>query len=499
MIFFHWRSALIFAATLLSYFTPLHTHAATASRPNIIVILADDFGYGSLGSYGATGLKTPHLDRLAQEGRRFTQAYAPGSVCSPTRYGLMTGRYYWRSSIKDGEVLGPNAPLHIEPGRLTLASFCKSQNYRTAAVGKWHLGFQAGAPEVDWNQPLEPGPRAVGFDYFFGLGGNPGNGPHAYIEDENFVGRIPGEKIVIAGAEAKGTTKGIQTPRVVDRIMETITAKANAWIEANHAAPFFLYFTPNAVHGPIVPNPKFTGSPYGSYGDFIQELDWSVGQLLATLDRLKLAENTLVIFTSDNGGIVDAGNGNTGKAITAGLAINGALRGGKHTEWEGGFREPFIVRWPGHVPASTVSEQVICLTDLLATFAGVLQAPLPPGQAEDSFNILRAFTEPKPGAPVRDAVILQSADATYTLRQGDWKFIERSDAPTFATDRNKRTVDAAAHKKAAGLNADELYQLATDPAETTDIRAAHLERAAALKKLLVTARDRGFTRPDAGP
>ncbi len=499
MILFRSKPTLFFTATLLSYFAPVQTQAASTTRPNIIVILADDFGYGSLGSYGAKGLKTPHLDRLALEGRRFTQAYAPGSVCSPTRYGLMTGRYYWRTSIKDGEVLGPNAPLHIESGRLTLASLCKSQNYRTGAVGKWHLGFQTGAPEVDWNLPLAPGPLAIGFDYFYGLGGNPGNGPHAFIEDENIVGRIPGEKIVIAGAEARGTTKGIQKPRVVDRIMETITAKATAWIEDNHEGPFFLYFTPNAVHGPIAPNHKFSGSPYGSYGDFIHELDWSVGQLLATLDRLKLAEKTLVIFTSDNGGIVEAGNSNTGKAMTAGLAINGALRGGKHTEWEGGFREPFIVRWPGHVPAGTVSEQVICLTDLLATLAGVLHAPLPRGQAEDSFNVLRAFTEAKLGPPVRESVILQSADATYSVRQGDWKFIERTDTPIFATDRNKRTVDAATHKKAAGLTTDELYQLATDPAETSDVRAAHVERAAALKKLLVTARDRGFTRPDAGP
>jgi arylsulfatase A-like enzyme len=185
--------------------------------------------------------------------------------------------------------------------------------------------------------------------------------------------------------------------------------------------------------------------------------------------------------------------------MKAGLSLNGALRGGKHTEWEGGFREPFIVRWPGHVPAGTVSEQVICLTDLLATLAGVRHAPLSRGQAEDSFNLLRAFTEAKPGAPVRDSVILQSADATYDVRQGDWKFIERTDAPAFATVRNKSTLDAAAHKKAAGLSTDELYQLAADPAETTDVRAAHLERAATLKKLLITARDRGFTRPYAGP
>ena len=281
--------------------------------------------------------------------------------------------------------------------------------------------------------------------------------------------------------------------------MATLTAKTTQWIEANHQQPFFVYYAPNAVHEPIQPNPRFTGSPYGKYGDFINELDDSVGQILATLDRLKLTENTLIIFTSDNGAVDVMSNENSAAAIKAGLTLNGALRGGKHSEWEGGFREPFIVRWPGHVPTGTVSEQVICLTDLLATFAAVLHAPLPPNQAEDSFNILRAFTETQTGASVRDSVILQSADATYCLRQDNWKFIERTDAPTFAPDRNKRTIEAAAHKKAAGLRTDELYQLATDPAETTDVRSAQLERVAATKKLLVTARERGFTRPDAGP
>lgn len=468
--------------------------AAQSAKPNIVVILADDFGWGSSTPYGAKGLNTPNLDRLAREGRRFTHAYAPGSVCSPSRYGLMTGRYYWRTSIKDGEVLTPTAPLHIEPGRVTLASLCKSQGYRTGAFGKWHLGLQAGVAETDWNQPLQPGPRAVGFDYFFGLGGNPGNGPHAFIEDENIVGRISGEKIVVAAAGAKGTTTGIREQRVVDRIMETITAKATAWLETNHAARFFLYFAPNAVHGPIAPNARFTGSPYGSYGDFIHELDWSVGQLLATLDRLKLAENTLIIFTSDNGGIVDPSNGNTGKAMGAGLAINGHLRGGKHTEYEGGFREPFIVRWPGQVPANTVSDQVIALPDVLATVAAILHAPLPKGAGEDSFNVLRAFIEPTPGAPVREHFIMQAADGTYALRLGDWRLIERVGAPKF----EQRPTTKTGKKTHEGPKHDELFNLKDDPAETKDLSATHADHVAKMKRLLAAARDRGFTRPDAG-
>ena len=468
--------------------------AAQSAKPNIVVILADDFGWGSSTPYGAKGLNTPNLDRLAREGRRFTHAYAPGSVCSPSRYGLMTGRYYWRTAIKDGEVLTPTAPLHIEPGRVTLASLCKSQGYRTGAFGKWHLGLQAGVAETDWNQPLQPGPRAVGFDYFYGLGGNPGNGPHAFIEDENIVGRIPGEKVVVASTGAKGTTTGIREQRAVERIMETITAKATGWIETNHAAPFFLYFAPNAVHGPIAPNPRFTGSPYGSYGDFIHELDWSVGQILVSLDRLKLTENTLVIFTSDNGGIVDAGNSNTGKAMAAGLAINGHLRGGKHTEYEGGFREPFIVRWPGQVPANTVSDHVIALPDVLATLAAIFHVPLPTGAGEDSFNVLRAFTEATPGAPVRDHVIMQGADGTYALRLGDWRLIERVGAPKF----EQRPTTKAGKKTHEGPKHDELFNLKDDPAETKDLSATHADHVAKMKRLLAAARDCGFTRPDAG-
>jgi arylsulfatase A-like enzyme len=201
-----------------------------------------------------------------------------------------------------------------------------------------------------------------------------------------------------------------------------------------------------------------------------------------------------VIFTSDNGGIVEVGNGNTGKAMTAGLAINGALRGGKHTEYEGGFREPFIVRWPGQVPANTVSDQVIALPDVLATLAAVLKVPLPTGAGEDSFNVLRAFTEATPGAPVRDHFIMQAADGTYALRLGDWKLIERVGAPKFehrpTTKTGKKTHEGPKH--------DELFNLKDDPAETKDLSATHADHVAKMKRLLAAARDRGFTRPDAG-
>lgn len=468
--------------------------AEPSTKPNILLILSDDYGWGSVGCYGATRVKTPNLDRLAQEGRRFTQAYAPGSVCSPSRYGLMTGRYFWRTPVKDGMVLPVNSPLHIETNRLTLASLCKSQGYRTAVFGKWHLGMTVGRV-TDWSKPLKPGPLQVGFEHYFGMAANIGNSPHSFIDDEEVTGHIPGEAIVVTGGE----TSGIRAPWKPDHIVETLTTNVAAWIEANREQPFFVYYAPNAVHEPIVPNPRFAGSPCGKYGDFINELDWSVGQLLATLDRLKLAERTLVIFTSDNGGVVAPNNESTAAAMKAGLAINGPLRGGKHTEWEGGFREPFIVRWPGKVPAGTVSDQVICLTDMLATFASLLNAPLPKGNAEDSFDVLRAFTEAKPDAPVRDHVILQAANnATYAIRMGDWKLVERADAPEFESVRNKKKAEKAAQKKKTGPKQDQLFNVKANITEANDVVSANRERAAKMKQFLVEARERSFTRPGAG-
>lgn len=470
--------------------------AAEASpKPNIVVILSDDYGWGSLGCYDAPAeLKTPNLDRLAREGRRFTNAYAPGSVCSPTRYGLMTGRYYWRTNVKDGKVLPGNAPLHIEPTRMTLASLCKSQGYRTAAFGKWHLGMTT-ERVTDWSKPLKPGPLQVGFDHYFGMAANLGNGPHSFIINEEVSGHIRGEPIIIqGGSRFENTTTGIEKAWQPDHVMETLTNKVTEWIDANHEQPFFVYYAPNAVHEPIVPNSKFTGSRYGKYGDFISELDWSVGQVLDKLDKLKLTDNTLVIFTSDNGGVVNPGNENATAALKAGLAINGPLRGGKHSEWEGGFREPFIVRWPGITPSGTVSDQVICLTDVLATLASLLHVSLPHGNAEDSFDALSAFTDAHPAKPVRDYVILQSASAVYDIRMGEWKLIERANAPEFNTVRNKRKTEQAARMRKTAPQHDELYNLRDDPSETKNVAAANAKLVAKMKAMLTKARDSGFTR-----
>lgn len=461
-------------------------------KPNVVLILADDYGWGSSGCYGATGPRTPNIDRLAKEGRRFTNAYAPGSVCSPTRYGLMTGRYYWRTSVKDGEVLPGDGPLHIETDRLTLASLCKSQGYRTAAFGKWHLGMTAGKV-ADWSVDLKPGPLEVGFDYFFGMGSNPWSGPHGFIENHRVLGRVPGKPVTATRGREDSSTDGLDRPWPYDHITESLTDKALGWLEQNHdKGPFFVYFAHTAVHRPVAPNPEYKGkSQFGIYGDFIEELDGSVGKILETLDRLKVADNTLVVFTSDNGGVV-VNTAEHAVAMKAGLKINGHLRGGKHDIWEGGFREPFIVRWPGTVPAGTVSDQVICLTDLPATVAGVFGVSLKPGQAEDSFDVRAAFIGGD-GKPVRDHVVLQDARATYAIRMGDWKLVERVNPPP-VTARNRNVEQRIANARKRDPKHDELFNLAEDPSETKDVSAAHPDVVAKLRAALIAARDRGHTR-----
>jgi arylsulfatase A len=474
-------AALVLAATTFAYAAPLR-------QPNIVIILGDDHGYASLGAYGAKGLKTPNMDRLAQEGRRFTQAYAPGSVCSPSRYALLTGRYYWRTNNKDGEVIQAKEPLIIETSRMTIGSLCKGQGYATAAIGKWHVGI--GADEkTDWNGPVRPGPLQVGFDYFYGMHGNFGHQPNAYMENEQLIGRVPGEKVSV---DNEGT-HGIKPERVKDEIMRKVTEKAVDWIEKNASHPFLLYFAPNAIHEPIAPAPQWDGSsPYGKYGDFIQELDWSVGQVLDTLKRLQLDRNTLVIYTSDNGGVVDRNNANSMAAMKAGLAINGALRDGKHSIYEGGFREPFMARWPGEIPAGTVSHDIVCLSDVLATIAGILRAPLPDNAGEDSLDVGTSLFGA--GAPARNFVVLQDARAFYAVREGPWKLVERENMPKFKSRSSNYERRRTAEQSRASKT-DELYNLADDPSETKDVASVNVDVVKRLRALLNKVRNENRSRP----
>lgn len=505
----------LFASFLLSI--PLFANAA--DKPNIVIILADDYGYGSAGCYGADGklVRTPNIDRLAKEGRRFTDANTTSSVCSPTRYSVLTGRYCWRTSL-DHEVLSTFAPLHIEKTRLNMASLLKSHGYQNAAVGKWHLGYGTAddSPKwrTDYTAELSPGPLDIGFDYHFAVPSNHGDLTGVFVENR-FVyglrsGKIPAG-IKIAGPvpdddnyqatyteadmeNGKGKAKAIldlDAPhRKNERVMATLTDKAAAWIERqDKAQPFFLYFTPVAVHNPVTPDKDLAGkSAAGLYGDWIHELDRSVGRILDTLDKQGVAQNTLVIFSSDNGGVKEQSKADSPQtlALNAGLAVNGALRGGKHHIWEGGFKVPFIVRWPGHAPAGTVCSEMVSLADILATTAAVVGVKLPPADkaAEDSYNILPAILGDT-AAPIRRDMFVHSADGVFAIRKGPWKWIEG--VPVEA-------IKAGARRAHADEYHAQLYNTHDDPAETKDVSAEHPEIVKELSALLNRYRDGGYSR-----
>lgn len=456
------------------------------ARPNVVVILADDLGWGSVGCYGADPslVQTPNIDRLAKEGRRFTDGNTTSSVCSPTRYALMTGRYCWRTSLKF-EVLGVASPLHIEPERLTIASMLKSLGYRTGVVGKWHLGYQTG--KTDYTKALRPGPQDIGFDDQFCVPSNHGDATGVFVEGEAVAGLRSDKLSPDKYTGWKGNKlMGLDAPqRVDDEVMPTLTDKAVAWLKQQKAGePFFLYYAPVAVHNPITPSKDTKGtSRAGIYGDFIHELDRSVGAVLKALDEQGFAENTLLLFTADNGGEIN-GEPQT-EAQKAGLRQMGPFKGDKHTVWEGGFRVPYLVRWPGRVPAGTVCDETVSLVDTLATIAAAVDYPLPPADqgAEDSFNVLAAWEGHPTLAPLRQHLIVHSADGVFAIRKGGWKWIEGK----------------AAKPKPPVQRQDEfhpqLYKLTDDIAETSDVQSGAPDVAAELAKLLDECRAKGHTRP----
>jgi arylsulfatase A len=490
--------------------------ATAADRPNVIVILSDDYGYGSAGCYGADPklVRTPAIDRLAAEGRRFTDGNTTSSVCSPTRYSLLTGRYCWRTSLTH-EVLGTFSPLHLEPTRVNLASLLKAKGYATAAVGKWHLGYgrENENPKwrTDYTAELSPGPLDIGFDYHFGVPSNHGDLTGVFVENR-FVyglrsGGIPsGMKLAGPAADSddfkasygpadmengKAKILDLDAPRRKnERVMKVLTDKATAWLEAQPKdRPFFLYFTPVAVHNPVTPDKALAGSSAaGPYGDWIHELDHSVGRILATLDKMGATQDTLVIFTSDNGGVCKPENTRLLQttAIKAGLKVNAELRGGKHDVWEGGFKVPFIARWPGKVAAGSTAAQTVSVVDILATTAEIVGSPLPPQEtgAEDSRSFLPALLG-QAGAKGRDDMIVHSADGTFALRKGRWKWIEGMPADEIAEGARKARQDQFR---------PQLFDLQADPAETKDVSQAHPEVVAELKDLLRRYRDGGYSR-----
>ncbi|TSA29595.1 MAG: arylsulfatase [Verrucomicrobiaceae bacterium] len=443
--------------------------ASGAPLPNIVVILADDLGYGDLSCYGAKKISTPNIDRLAKDGMRFTDAHAPASVCSPSRYALMTGRYDWRTSEQCG-VLMEDAPLHIEPGRLTLASMLRKCGYRTGCIGKWHLGIGMN-PKTDWNAPLAPGPLEVGFDCFFGLPANHENQPLIYIENHEVVDRVPGEKIEITGRSADDMTKGVTKPRVNEECGLVLADKAAAFIEGASAdKPFFLYYAPIEPHNPITPNERFQGtSQCGPYGDFVQQLDHDVGVVIGALERKGVFDNTLIILTSDNGGLVYGPDGQTPQslALRMGHKINGELREGKHRVYEGGSRVPLIACWPGHIPAGTESAQVISLVDLIATFADAVNYRFDDRElVEDSFSVLPVLLGQHNDTPIRAPVISVSTLGIFSIRDGDFKAVEERDRLPAITKHMPKPIEWWGSD-----NRKQVYNLKNDLSERQNLMA----------------------------
>ncbi len=465
-----------------------------SARPNIVIVLADDLGYGSVGCYGAPEevVRTPNIDRLAREGMRFTDANTPSSVCTPTRYALLTGRYCWRTSLKRG-VLGVFSPLLIEPNRPTLASLLKRHGYHTAIIGKWHLGYGT-EPRGDYTGVLKPGPLELGFDYQFAIPANNGDPTGVYVENHMVYGLRSRNLDPNPGpCYYGGKMLGLDAPaRDEARNMPVLTEKALAWLEqVPQDAPFFLYFAATAVHEPILPSPDVVGTSGGGlYTDFIHDLDRSVGRLLEALEKRGVADNTLFIFTSDNGGVVprDPANERTlavQKAIEAGLKVNGHWRGRKHTIWEGGFRVPFIVRWPGHVPAGSVCTRMINLVDIYATVAEILgeELPSPEVAAPDSISFLPLLLDPNaPGR--RKSMIVHSAAGVFAIRQGPWKYIEGKPFGDVPPAQLKNNPEYRA----------QLYNLEEDPGETKDLLEAFPEQAKRLADLLEEYRTKGYSR-----
>ena len=484
--------------------------AHSADRPNIVFILADDIGYADLSCYGAKHAKTPNLDRLAAQGCKFTDAHSPASTCTPTRRALLTGVYSWRQ--QPGSSIAPgDAAITITPGTSTVASLLKSAGYRTGIVGKWHLGLgPEGGP--DWNADIKPSPNELGFDSSFIMAATGDRVPTVYIENRRIVGLDAKDPIAVSykgkvGTEPTGKENpellklkhthghdmtivngvgrigwmtGGQAARWKDEDMsDTFAGRAVKFIEQSKGAPFFLYFATHGIHVPRVPHPRFKGtSPVGTRGDAIHELDDAVGQVLAKLDALKLTDRTLVIFTSDNGGVMDDGYEDVGKFD---YHPNAPWRGTKGTLFEGGNRVPFIARWPGKIKAGSESAALLAHLDMPATFTALVGAKIPAGQCEDSVNVLPALLGETKTSARKDFVShIGGTKGAFGVRAGPWKYI--SPGPSGYGKAPK------AEAKAKAPLLPQLYNLATDPAEAKNLAATDAAKLKEMEALLVRIR-----------
>ena len=481
--------------------------ADSPSRPNIVVIMADDLGYGDVSCYGANGVETPHIDRLAREGIRFTSGYCSASTCTPTRFSLLTGMYAFRQAGTG--IAPPNSPALIQAGTTTLPSLLQKGGYKTAVIGKWHLGL--GGPDgPDWNGDLNPGPLEIGFDHCFLLPTTNDRVPQVYVQDHRVRNLDPKDPLWVGkkkpspdhptglthrdtlkmdwshghnstihnGISRIGFYTGGHAARFRDEdLADEWVKQSNAWIEANKDDPFFLFFSSHDLHVPRMPHERFHGtSKLGFRGDAIVQLDWCVGELMKTLERLKLAENTLVVFCSDNGPVLDDGYKDGAIEKNGDHKPAGEFSGGKYSVYEGGTRTPFITYWKGRI-APAQSDELVCTIDLAASCAALAGVELEDDDCVDSHNVINALLG-KDGAKGRDHLVQQDngKGGNYGLRVGSWK-LQRH--------KSKRTRNLRLRLVNDPVPVHQLFDLSKDPGEENNV----LDQNPEVAKRLITQLD----------
>lgn len=477
----------------------------TATPPNIVIIYADDLGYADLGSYGAIGVETPHIDKLAINGLRFTDGHCTAATCTPSRYSLLTGSYAFRNNAA---ILPGDAPLLIRPGTPTLASLLQRAGYATGVVGKWHLGLGDGT--VDWNGEIRPGPLEIGFNYSFLIPATQDRVPTVYVENHRVANLDPNDPIIVSYDHKVGNLPtGLEHPELlkvkadtqhsntitngISRIGYMSGGKSALWVDEdipfvlldktrsfftkNKSKPFFLYLSYTDIHVPREPNARFRNkSTMGKRGDAIAQMDWMTGEVIKQLEELKLSENTLVIFTSDNGPVLNDGYDDKAVELVGDHKPSGPFKGGKYSVFEAGTRVPTIVYWPGKVKPG-VSDALVSQVDLFASLARLTGQTLQPSDAPDSYDMLDAWM----GREKKGRSDMLEEAYTFAVRKGEWKYITPQEKPTPAWMKNKNI--------ASGLSTTpQLYNLKTDIGEERNVAAQHPEKVKELQELLTSIR-----------
>ncbi len=477
------------------------------NNPNIVFILTDDMGYGDASCYGATKINTPNIDKLAREGMQFMDAHSSSAVCTPSRYSVLTGRYCWRSRLKRG-VLSGHGPALIEPGRMTVAGMLKQNGYVTGAFGKWHLGLNwvkkdsskeparindfnknENPEDYDYSKPLTGGPLDHGFDYFYGISGSLDMPPYCYIENDHTVGIPDREKSPYMFQQRRGyMVEGWKDDEVDLKFTEKAIEFIKSNVKSTPGRPFFAYIPFAAPHRPCVPPDFIKGkSQAGLRGDMVALVDWCVGKITNTLDELGITENTLIIFTSDNGARACDIDGNM-----YGHRSCGDWRGYKSDIWEGGHRVPFVAKWPKAVRAGIKTYETVSLMDFMATCAEITGVDLPSDAGEDSFSLMPVFSQAGESLPVRDCLVHHSLNGMFSIRKENWKFIDGIGSGGFATRPDGCLVKnpIAASEGIKG----QLYDMANDPWEVSNLYAKESKVADELMETLSNIKEKGTSK-----